>query len=82
MARASRTGKPSTKRVAFRVSDAEHAELAEATAELELDWSEFIRLAVGDALADWRERRVFERRQVTVPVDVERRSGQDRRGGT
>ena len=79
MARPTRTGAPSTRRIQFRVSAAEHAELVEATAELNLDWSAFIRDALAEALSDWREKRVFQRRQENVAVAVDRRGGTDRR---
>jgi hypothetical protein len=79
MGRPTRRESVSRRRASLRLSDDEHAELTEAARELDTNPSEFIREALAEALSDFRERRVFERRQAQVAVDVDRRRGSDRR---
>ena len=78
MARPPRAGQRSTRRVEFRLTPDEDDELAEAAAELEQDRSQFVREAIAEALSDFRERRVFQRRQSQQPIEHERRR-EDRR---
>jgi hypothetical protein len=67
------------RRLHVRLTDEEQLELAASARELGQPVSTFVRLALGDAVEQFKERRTFERRQVDIRVDQERRSGQDRR---
>jgi uncharacterized protein (DUF1778 family) len=80
MPRPPRTGAPAAKRLHVRLTDEELAALREAAGECGESTSQFVRLAVGDAIEQFKEeRRVFERRRADVPVAVDRRTGKDRR---
>jgi uncharacterized protein (DUF1778 family) len=78
MARPTRADQRSTRRLELRLTSDEHEELSDAAAELEQDRSAFVREAIAEALSDFRERRIFQRRQSQQPVEDERRRG-DRR---
>lgn len=61
------------------LTDQEKADLFTVAQELgHRSASDFVREAVNEAVADYRERRVFQRRTAQIAVRVERRRG-DRR---
>jgi uncharacterized protein (DUF1778 family) len=79
MARPPRAGIRASKRLIVRITEAELKTLQEAAADCGQTASTFVRVSVGDAVEQFKERRVFERRHAALPVDRDRRSGQERR---
>jgi hypothetical protein len=69
-------------RFELRLTDAEKADLFAVAKELgHPSACDFAREAINEAVSDFRERRMFERRQVNRPVAVERRKTDRRAEG-
>jgi uncharacterized protein (DUF1778 family) len=61
-------------RLCLRLTEHEARSLAAAAAELGLTVTAFVREAVDEAIGDFSEQRVFDRRQSVKPVRIERRT--------
>jgi uncharacterized protein (DUF1778 family) len=61
-------------RLCLRLTEDEARDLAAAAAELGLTVTAFVREAVDEAVGDFSEQRVFDRRQGAQPVAMERRT--------
>jgi len=61
-------------RLCLRLTDHEARDLAALAAELGLTVTAFVREAIDEAVGDFRERRVLDRRQAVQPVSIERRT--------
>jgi hypothetical protein len=61
------------------LTPAEDQELAAAAADQGMSWTAFALEALAAAMADWHERQDVDRRQRQEPIEVERRSGRERR---
>jgi hypothetical protein len=63
-----------SRRLCLRVTEHEAGGLAAVAAELGLTVTAFVREAVDEAVSDFSEQRVFDRRQAVQPVSIERRT--------
>jgi hypothetical protein len=61
-------------RLCLRLTDREARDLATAAAELGLTVTAFVREAVDEAVGDFSEQRMFDRREAVQPVSSERRT--------
>jgi hypothetical protein len=63
-----------SRRPCLRLTEDEARGLAAVAAELGLTVTAFVREAVAEAIGDFSEARVFDRRQGVQPVSIERRT--------